>query len=120
MRQRGRRVTTIKAQVDSAKADAQSALSAPQRLGFKLLYQALLANGFKANPLPTIAADAPKKRGRTKQSLGKNLLDRLNRHEAAVLAFKDISVKDSLLIAPMLPVKINKKAMRDSNRIPIQ
>ena len=82
-------LTTIKAQVDSAKADAQAALSAPQRLGFKLLYQALLAHGFKANPLPTVAADAPKKRGRTKQSPGKNLLDRLNRHEAAVLAFMD-------------------------------
>lgn len=82
-------LTTIKAQVDSAKADAQAALSAPQLLGFKLLYQALLANGFKANPPPIVEADAPKKRGRTKQSPVKNLLDRLKRHEASVLSFMD-------------------------------
>ncbi|MEL6777560.1 MAG: transposase, partial [Cyanobacteria bacterium J06597_16] len=82
-------LTTIKARVDSVKAAGQEALCAPQRLGFKLLYQALLTNGFKANPPPTVDSDVPKKRGRTKQSPPKNLLDRLQRHEAAVLAFMD-------------------------------
>ena len=82
-------LTTIKTQVDSAKAAGQGALSAPQLLGFKLLYQALLTNGFEANPPPTVDLDAPRKRGRTKQSPAKNLLDRLKRHEAAVLAFMD-------------------------------
>ncbi|MEL7070386.1 MAG: transposase, partial [Cyanobacteria bacterium J06581_3] len=80
-------LTTIKARVDSAKAAGYEALCAPQLLGFKLLYQALLTNGFEANPPPTVEAEAPKKRGRTKQSPPKNLLDRLQRHEAAVLAF---------------------------------
>lgn len=82
-------LTTIKAQVDGAKAAGQAALGTTQRLGFKVLYQAVLANGFEANPPPTVAADAPKKRGRTKQSPPKNLLDRLHLHESAVLAFMD-------------------------------
>ncbi|MGB3297168.1 MAG: IS66 family transposase [Phormidesmis sp.] len=80
-------LTTIKARVDSAKADGCNQLSALQLTGFKVFYQALLTNGFKANPPPLILADAPKKRGRTKQSPPKNLLDRLNLHETAVLAF---------------------------------
>ena len=80
-------LTTIKAQVERAKAAGQTALSEVQRLGFKVLYQALLANGFEANPPPSGAADAPKKRGRTKQSPPKNLLDRLRLHTSAVLAF---------------------------------
>ena len=82
-----RLLTTIKALVDSAQTDGHDALSAPQLLGFKVIYQALLADGFKANPPPLVLADAPKKRGRTKQSPPKNLLDRLKRHETAVLAF---------------------------------
>ena len=82
-----RLLTTIKALVDSAQTDGHDALSAPQLLGFKVIYQALLADGFKANPPPLVRADAPKKRGRTKQSPPKNLLDRLKRHETAVLAF---------------------------------
>lgn len=82
-------LATIKAQVDRAKAAGQTALDKVQRLGFKVLYQALLANGFEANPPPTVVADAPKKRGRAKQSPPKNLLDRLSLRETAVLAFMD-------------------------------
>ncbi|MEL6856354.1 MAG: IS66 family transposase, partial [Cyanobacteria bacterium J06607_13] len=80
-------LTTIKVRVDSAKAEGNTALSAEQLTGFKVLYQALLAKGFAANPPPPVAADVPKKKGRKKQSPPKNLLDRLNRHETAVLAF---------------------------------
>ena len=80
-------LTTIKALVDSTQAEGHDALSAPQLLGFSVLYQALLADGFKANPPPPELADAPKKPGRTKQSPPKNLLDRLDRYETAVLAF---------------------------------
>lgn len=80
-------LTTIKAQVDSAKADGHKILCDQQLIGFKLLYQALLTDGFEANVPPPVLADAPKKRGRTKQSPPKNLLDRLKRHEAAVLTF---------------------------------
>ena len=81
-------LTTIKVQVDSAKAEGHTALSKQQLTGFKVLYQALLTNGFKANPPPPpVATDAPKKPGRKKQSPPKNLLNRLKRYEAAVLAF---------------------------------
>ena len=50
-------------------------------------YQAVLDCGYQANPLPSPAPDAPKKRGRPKQSPARNLLDRLRQHQAAVLAF---------------------------------
>ena len=80
-------LTTIKALVDSVKVDGQGALNALQLTGFKVVYQALLADGFKANPPPKVSEDIPKKPGRTKQSPPKNLLDRLKRYEAAVLAF---------------------------------
>lgn len=80
-------LTTLKALVDRVKADGRGALSALQLTGFKVLYQALLADGFRANPPPTVLANTPKKRGRTKQSPPKNLLDRLRRYETAVLAF---------------------------------
>ena len=82
-----RLLTTIKALVDSTRADGHDALNAPQLLGFSVLYQALLADGFKANPPPPDLADAPKKPGRTRQSPPKNLLDRLKRYQTAVLAF---------------------------------
>ena len=72
-----RLLTTIKAQVDTAKIDGCHELSAQQLTRFEVLYQALLAYGFKANPPPPVLTDAPKKRGRTKQSPPKNLLDRL-------------------------------------------
>ena len=77
-----RLLTTIKAFVDSTQVEGHDALSAPQLLGFKVLYQALIADdGLKANlSLPDLA-DAPKKLGRTKQSLPKNLFDRLKRYE---------------------------------------
>ncbi|MEO0520906.1 MAG: transposase, partial [Cyanobacteria bacterium P01_A01_bin.116] len=54
---------------------------------FEERYQTILMAGFKANPPPPIDQCAPKKRGRLKQSPAKNLLDRLERHDTAVLAF---------------------------------
>ena len=77
----------IKAQVESAKADGKQSLSPEQLADFEEQYQTLLTEGFEANPPPPIAADAPKKKGRRKQSPPKNLLDRLERHDTAVLAF---------------------------------
>lgn len=77
----------IKTEVDFAKADEASELTPKQLAVFEQKYQTLLADGFKDNPPPPVDKGAPKKRGRPKQSPPKNLLDRLQKHQAAVLAF---------------------------------
>jgi transposase len=56
---------------------------------FEMRYQKLLEAGLKANPPPIRTG----KRGRPKQSKGKNLLDRLEKHRCEVLRFmNDFSV----------------------------
>lgn len=77
----------IKRAVEVAKAAAKAELHPLQRIVFAQSYQRILANGFKANPPPPVDENAPKKRGRPKQSRPKNLLDRLQNHQAAVLLF---------------------------------
>lgn len=77
----------MKTAVDAAQLDADTALSLPQLTEFERRYQALLDDGFKANPPPPVDESVPKKRGRVKQSPPKNLLDRLKAHQSAVLAF---------------------------------
>jgi len=52
---------------------------------FQNRYDALLKEGFAANPPPP--EPAQKSRGRTRQSPPKNLLDRLQTHKAGTLAF---------------------------------
>ena len=77
----------MKAQVDEAKAAGKADLSTRQLHEFEERYQTILMAGFKANPPPPMDENAPKKRGRIKQSPAKNLLDRLEKHDTAVLAF---------------------------------
>jgi len=78
-------------EIKQAVADAVQAgrltLAAPTLADFGRCYQELLDQGYQANPLPSSGPDAPKKRGRPKQSPARNLLDRLRQHQPAVLAF---------------------------------
>jgi len=50
-------------------------------------YQGILSEGRKVNPPLITMPEAPKKRGRKKQTKAQNLLDRLENHEDWVLAF---------------------------------
>ncbi|MBI3740085.1 MAG: IS66 family transposase [Chloroflexi bacterium] len=75
----------IKQTVDKAKQQNQSHLTADQIQEFEQCYDTLVTEGLNANPV--LVATEPKRRGRVKQTPPKNLLDRLNKHKAAVLAF---------------------------------
>ena len=77
----------IKDQVEAAQENGQSALQPEQIIDFEQRYQSLIAAGLKANPPPPIVPETPKKKGRLKQSPPKNLLDRLQANQTAVLAF---------------------------------
>ena len=81
----------IQKAVVAAKAVGQAALSAEQLTDFQNRYDLIVAEGLLANP-PTEPTEAQtRKRGRVKQTLPKNLLDRLRDHPDMVLAF----MKDS-------------------------
>ena len=77
----------IKQAVDNAKLAKASGLTCVQIEAFEERYDALLHQGFQANPLPERPEDQPKKRGRPKRSLPLNLLDRFREHKPAILAF---------------------------------
>jgi len=76
----------IKAQVDTARAQGATRFDEAVCAAFVARYQAIVAEGYAANPPPETDAE-PQKRGRPKQSKARNLLDRLSRDEQAVLAF---------------------------------
>jgi transposase len=77
----------IKDQVEVAKTDSLSALTPKQLTDFERRYQELIKLGIEANPPPLIDLNLPPKKGRPKQSPAKNLLDRLQTSQSAVLAF---------------------------------
>lgn len=77
----------VKQQVHAAKTTGQQTLTPEQLTEFEQRYQTLLEQGFKANPPPTGDESVCQKKGRSKQSPPKNLLDRLAANRTAVLAF---------------------------------
>jgi transposase len=78
---------TIKSQVDEAQESGQKSLPLSAINAFEARYQAILEQGFVANPIMAPPPDAKKKRGRTKQSPPRNLLDRLLKSQSSVLGF---------------------------------
>jgi transposase len=78
-------IMEIKAAVDTAKKKSKTKLSPKTLANFSTQYDALLKQGFKKNPPPKV--EGPFRRGRPKQGVAKNLLDRLLDHKEAVLAF---------------------------------
>ena len=77
----------LKQLVDLAKAQGETALSGETVKSFESRYRTLIASGLAANPSPETPPDTAKSRGRPKQTPAKNLLDRLQLHQAQVLAF---------------------------------
>ena len=73
-----------KAHIAARQAAGATALQPAAAAAFTARYRHLVAAGLAANPPP---APVPGQRGRPKQSKTKNLLDRLARYEADVLAF---------------------------------
>jgi transposase len=76
----------IKKVVDRAKVAGRPCLAAQTLTKYRERYEALLARGYKANPLP-VSVKALKKRGRKKQTPARNLLDHLANHSDETLAF---------------------------------
>ena len=78
-----RLLVRMQAAVTAAQVAGQPALLPKQRAGFEAAYTRFLNEGLQANPPPKPTG----KRGRPKQTLAKNLLDRLLTHRVAILAF---------------------------------
>jgi transposase len=77
---------TIKHHVDAAKARGQMTLTSELNLEFEHRYQVVIAQGLAANPPPPLPEGNPRP-GRVKQSPPRNLLNRLEHHQAAALGF---------------------------------
>ena len=77
----------IKTTVSTAQADGKTSLSFTLLADFERRYQELIETGLMVNPPLSIDLELPKPKGRRKQSPPKNLLDRLQLHQSAVLLF---------------------------------
>jgi transposase len=80
-------LVTIYGQVEVAKAAGQRALPPDEINAFESRYQAILVEGFEANPKLEPPSESAKPRGRPKQSPARNLLERLRSQSTSVLGF---------------------------------
>jgi len=77
----------MKAAVDTARQASLTCLTSDELIAYDHRYDRLVEQGLQANAPPERPEDQPKKRGRIKQSLAKNLLDEFQVHKESVLAF---------------------------------
>lgn len=77
----------MKDAVDQARQASLACLTQEQLTGFNARYDRQVEQGLQANAPPERPDGQPKKRGRIKQSLAKNLLDEFQDHKEFVLAF---------------------------------
>ena len=77
-------LVTMKAAVEQAQAQGQTQFSAEAITQFETQYQDLIATGMTLNPANPPLAHS---RGRPKQTPARNLLERLDTHQAEVLRF---------------------------------
>ena len=99
-----------KAAVAQARAEGRSCLHPLEVADWKARYATLLAQGYQANP-PDPPPETAKK-GRRKQSPARNLLDRLSKHQEAVLLFLDnfaVPFDNSLAERAIRMVKVQQK-----------
>jgi len=100
----------IKTAVEQVRALGQQHLHPLEVADWKARYRALLVEGYLANP-----PDPPPKtgkKGRHKQSAARNLLDRLSKHQEAVLLFLDnfaVPFDNSLAERDLRMVKVQQK-----------
>lgn len=102
----------IKASVAVAREAGQTTLPPDQRQQFEARYQTVLDTGYAANPLPEVEPHAPKARGKAKQSPARNLLERLDKHRSAVLAFMydfNVPFDNNLAERDLRMVKLKQK-----------
>jgi len=81
------RLSSLHHQVKAAKADGKHTLSQDDLDRAEARYQAILDQGFAANPLPPPLQEPRKRRGRIRRSPPRNLLERLKTHQIPVLRF---------------------------------
>jgi len=100
----------MKSAVEQARTEGRQGLHPLEVQDWKTRYQALLEDGYLANP-PDPPLATPQK-GRRKQSPARNLLDRLSTHQDAVLAFLEnfaVPFDNSLAERDIRMVKVQQK-----------
>jgi transposase len=100
----------IKAAVEQACAEGRTSLHPLEVADWKAQYVSLLEAGYQANPPDPPPETATK--GRRKQSTARNLLDRLSKHQEAVLLFLDnfaVPFDNSLAERDLRMVKVQQK-----------
>ena len=100
----------IKAEVAST-SQPHTALPPDRLAHYEAQYDGLIAQGFADNP--SAAKTKPRPIGRPKQSPSKNLLDRLHKHKAGVLAFRfdfRIPFDNNLVERDVRMIKVQQKS----------